>query len=67
MDTDEPDEPIQIPLLIRRIMPEATEAQLLEATAIFEDYLAVAWRILKRLERDNMMDSSLGGYELESY
>jgi hypothetical protein len=57
MDTDEP---MQIPLLIRRIMPDATEAQLLEATAIFEDYLAVAWRILKRLEQGNRMDSSLG-------
>ena len=47
------DETIQIPLLIRRIMPDATEAQLLEVTAIFEDYLAIAWRILKRLERDS--------------
>jgi hypothetical protein len=46
------EEPIQIPLLIRRIMPNATEAQLLEATAIFEDYLVIAWRILKRLERE---------------
>jgi hypothetical protein len=54
------EEPIQIPLLIRRIMPNATEAQLLEATAILEDYLAIAWRILKRLEQDNRTDSSLG-------
>jgi hypothetical protein len=55
------DEPIQIPLLIRRMMRDASEAQLLEATAIFEDYLAIAWRILKRLERDKSMDSSSGG------
>ena len=49
MDDEEPN---QIPLLIRRIMPDATEAQLRDATAIFEDYLAIVWRILKRLERD---------------
>jgi|SRR5262245_58788801 len=57
MDTEEPS---KIPLLIRRIMPDATEPQLLDATAIFEDYMAIAWRILKRLEQDNEMDSSLG-------
>src|SRR5262249_23729062 len=49
MDTEEP---TKIPLLIRRIMPDASEAQLLDATAIFEDYMAIVWRILKRLERD---------------
>jgi hypothetical protein len=46
------EEPIQIPLLIRRIMPEATEAQLLDAAAIFEDYMAIVWRILRQLERN---------------
>jgi hypothetical protein len=55
MDTEEP---IQIPMLIRRIMPEATEAQLLEATAIFEDYLMIAWRILRRIEPDNRVTDS---------
>jgi hypothetical protein len=33
-------------------MPEATEAQLRDATAILEDYLAIVWRIIQRLERD---------------
>jgi hypothetical protein len=35
-------------------MPDATEAQLLDATAIFEDYMTIVWRILKRLERDQL-------------
>jgi hypothetical protein len=56
MDTEKPTEP----LLTRRIMPDATEAQLLEATAVFEDYLAIAWRILERLEREHSTDSSSG-------
>jgi hypothetical protein len=51
MDDEEPN---QIPLLIRRIMPEATEAQLRNATAIFEDYMVIVWSILKRLERDQL-------------
>ncbi len=59
MDTEE-EESAEIPLLIRRIIPDATEAQLLEATAILEDYLAIAWRIMKRLARENGTDSSPG-------
>jgi hypothetical protein len=57
MDTEEPS---KIPLFIRRIMPGATEAELTEATAVFEDYMAIAWKILQRLERESSMDSPLG-------
>jgi hypothetical protein len=32
-------------------MPDATEAQLLDATAIFEGDIAIVWMILQRLER----------------
>jgi hypothetical protein len=47
-------EPTDIPLLIRRIMPDATEAQLRDATVIFEDYMTIVWSILQRLERDRL-------------
>jgi len=51
MDTEESK---KITLLIRQIMPDATEAQLLDATAIFEEdyYIAIVWMILQRLERN---------------
>jgi hypothetical protein len=52
MDTEE-EESAEIPLLIRRIMRDANHAELREATAIFEDYMTIVWKILKRLERDN--------------
>jgi hypothetical protein len=40
----------KIPLLLRRIMHDATEAQLRDATAIFEDYMTIVSRILQRLD-----------------
>lgn len=42
----------QVPKFIRRVMPRATEAELREATATFDDYMAVVWEIFQRIKRE---------------
>ena len=41
-----------IPKFIRRAMPDASEAELLEATATFKEYMAVVLRIYQRIHRE---------------
>jgi hypothetical protein len=41
----------EVPQFIRRVMPNATEAELLEATVNFDEYMAVAWEIFDRIKR----------------
>jgi hypothetical protein len=41
-----------VPKFIRRLMPQATEAELQEATETFKQYMAVALRIYTRLKRE---------------
>lgn len=48
----------QIPKFIRRAMPKATEAELLEATATFEEYMAVVWDIFQRIKREQQESDS---------
>jgi hypothetical protein len=42
----------QIPHFIRRVMPAASETELREATATFDEYMAVVWEIFQRIERE---------------
>ena len=42
----------QVPQFIRRVMPKATEAELREATATFDEYMAVVWEIFQRIKRE---------------
>ena len=49
------DDPInEIPKLIRRVMPTASETELREATETFNEYMAVVWDIFKRIKREQM-------------
>jgi hypothetical protein len=50
---DVPNPQSNIPMFIRRLMPEATEAQLREATETFLRYMAVVIRIHERSIVDN--------------
>jgi hypothetical protein len=52
------DEPKRIPLFIRRIMPDATEAELLEATETFMRYMEIVIRIHERMERESTESDS---------
>jgi hypothetical protein len=42
----------EIPQFIRRVMPKATEAELREATAHFDEYMAVVWEIFERIKQE---------------
>jgi hypothetical protein len=42
-----------IPLFIRNLMPEATEAELQQAAENFREYLAIVLQIFKRIKREN--------------
>ena len=42
----------QVPKFIRRVMPRATEAELREATATFDEYMAIVWEIFLRIKRE---------------
>jgi hypothetical protein len=42
----------EIPQFIRRVMPKASEAELREATAAFDEYMAVVWEIFQRIKRE---------------
>jgi len=46
-----------VPKFLRRVMPEATESELREATATFDEYMAVVWEIFQRIERETTDDS----------
>jgi hypothetical protein len=43
----------KIPLFIRRVMPNATEAQLCEATETFKRYMKIIIAIHERIETDS--------------
>ena len=48
------DDPInEIPKFIRRVMPKASETELREATATFDEYMAVVWEIFQRVKRES--------------
>ncbi len=42
----------EVPKFIRRVMPTASEAELREATATFDEYMAVVWEIFQRINRE---------------
>jgi hypothetical protein len=42
-----------IPKFIRRVMPGASEMELREATATFDEYMAVVWEIFERIKREH--------------
>ena len=42
----------EIPKFIRRVMPTASETELREATATFNEYMAVVWDIFQRIKRE---------------
>jgi hypothetical protein len=48
-----------IPKFIQRVMPEATEAELREATATFDEYMRIVWEIFTRIEREEECLDSL--------
>ena len=48
----------KVPKFIRRIMPNATEAELLEATATFDEYMVVVWEIFQRIKREQQKADS---------
>ena len=48
----------QVPKFIRRVMPRATEAELREATATFDEYMAVVWEIFQRIKREQQETDS---------
>jgi hypothetical protein len=39
-------------------MPDASEAQLREATATFDEYMAVVWDIFQRIKHEKDVDDS---------
>ena len=41
-----------IPSFIRRVMPNASEAELLEATENFKEYMKVVWGIYQRISAE---------------
>jgi hypothetical protein len=47
-----------VPKFIRRVMPQASEAELREATATFDEYMAVVWEIFQRVKRDQLAGDS---------
>jgi len=48
----------EIPLFIRRVMPEASEAQLAEAAENFKEYMTVVWQIHRRLAQSRLDSDS---------
>jgi hypothetical protein len=42
-----------IPKFIRRVMPNASEAELREATANFDEYMAIVLEIFQRIKRED--------------
>ena len=50
---------IQIPAFIRRVMPHATEAELLEATHNVLEYMKVVMRIVERLAEEGKPEKVL--------
>jgi hypothetical protein len=51
-----------VPKFIRRVMPQATEPELREATATFDEYMAVVWEIFQRVNRERQaVDSPKSG------
>lgn len=47
-----------IPVFIRRRMPNAIEEELLTATEYVRRYLAIAWRVFERAEREKQTGDS---------
>jgi hypothetical protein len=47
-----------IPKFIRRVLSNASEAELREATTTFDDYMALVWEIFQRIERERVADDS---------
>lgn len=41
----------KVPKFIQRVMPKASDAELREATAAFDEYMAVVWEIFERIKR----------------
>jgi hypothetical protein len=51
-----------IPSFIRRVMPDASDAELREATATLDEYMAVVWEIFQRIKREKAeIDSHKSG------
>ena len=48
----------EIPQFIRRVMPKASEVELREATATFDEYMAVVWEIFERIKREQETSNS---------
>lgn len=48
-----------IPNFIRRVMPKASDAELRDATAAFDEYMAVVWEIFERAKREQQDSDSL--------
>jgi hypothetical protein len=48
----------KIPKFICRVMPNATEAELREATANFDEYMAVVWEIFERIKGEHEASDS---------
>jgi hypothetical protein len=46
------DSETKVPKFIRRTMPAASEAELRESTATFEEYMVVVWEIFQRISRE---------------
>ena len=52
----------EIPKFIRRVMPEANEAELREATETFKQYMAIVLRVYERVKQERLgSDSPDGG------
>lgn len=47
-----------VPKFIRRVMPQATEFELHEATATFDEYMAVVWEIFQRVKCEQQSGNS---------
>lgn len=52
--------PPKISPLVKKWMPDASESELEEATENFRRYLAVAYRVYERLEREGRLPGGLG-------
>lgn len=42
----------EIPKFVRRVMPNATETEVREATATFDEYMSIVWEIFQRIKRE---------------
>jgi len=52
------DSQFEIPGFIRRVMPQASETELREATVTFDEYMAVVWEIFQRIKREQQSGDS---------